>query len=46
MLLADAKSDVLQQLNRHRGYRLVVTGHSLGGGAGRVVETLSITWFF
>ncbi|CAM9246385.1 unnamed protein product [Ectocarpus fasciculatus] len=32
MLLADAKSDVLQQLNRHRGYRLVVTGHSLGGG--------------
>ncbi|CAN0502274.1 unnamed protein product, partial [Ectocarpus sp. 8 AP-2014] len=46
MLLADAKSDVLQQLNRHRGYRLVVTGHSLGGGASRVVKTFSIKSFF
>ncbi|CAN0130781.1 unnamed protein product, partial [Ectocarpus sp. 4 AP-2014] len=32
MLLADAKSDVRHQLNQHKGYRLVVTGHSLGGG--------------
>lgn len=32
MLLADAKGDVLQQLGQHKGYRLVVTGHSLGGG--------------
>eukprot|EP00903_Cladosiphon_okamuranus_P010309 g9756.t1 len=32
MLLADAKEDVLDQLRKHEGYRLVVTGHSLGGG--------------
>ncbi|CAM9635858.1 unnamed protein product [Pylaiella littoralis] len=32
MLLAHAKGDVLQQLAEHEGYRLVVTGHSLGGG--------------
>lgn len=34
MLLADAKGDILQQLAQHKGYRLVVTGHSLGGGEG------------
>lgn len=35
MLLADAKEDVLDQLSQHKGYRLVVTGHSLGGGKPR-----------
>lgn len=32
MLLTDAKEDLLLQLRKHKGYRLVVTGHSLGGG--------------
>ncbi|CAN0032580.1 unnamed protein product, partial [Hapterophycus canaliculatus] len=31
-LLTDVKGDVLQQLKQHAGYRLVLTGHSLGGG--------------
>lgn len=35
MLLADSKEDVLHQLKQHKGYRLVVTGHSLGGGETR-----------
>lgn len=31
-LLTDVKGDILQQLQQHAGYRLVLTGHSLGGG--------------
>lgn len=31
-LLEDAKDDLLRALKRNKGYRLVLCGHSLGGG--------------
>lgn len=33
-LLDDAKDELLDQLRRHNGYRLVLCGHSLGAGEG------------
>ena len=32
-LLEDARDDLLRHLEQHKGYRLVLCGHSLGGGA-------------
>lgn len=32
LLLQDAKEVVVDALKRHEGYRLVICGHSLGGG--------------
>eukprot|EP00752_Nemacystus_decipiens_P010109 g9010.t1 len=40
MLLADSKEDVLKQLRKHTGYRLVVTGHSLGGGVSTLLTMM------
>lgn len=44
MLLADSKEDVLDQLRQHKGYRLVVTGHSLGGGENASTFKPSDVW--
>lgn len=41
-LLADVKDDILQQLKQHTGYRLVLTGHSLGGGELVLTRPLSL----
>ncbi|CAM9393825.1 unnamed protein product [Choristocarpus tenellus] len=34
MLLTDVKDDLLEQLKQHKGFRLVICGHSLGAGVG------------
>ncbi|CAN0492613.1 unnamed protein product, partial [Laminaria digitata] len=31
-LLEDVRGDLLRHLDQHKGYRLVLCGHSLGGG--------------
>lgn len=43
-LLEDVQDDLLKQLARNKGYRLVLCGHSLGGGAPRHRNETNRSW--